>query len=216
MGAPPGGQPGMPGGPPGGGMAAAAGGAMGAAMGGPAGPTGISVRNPLMVFGLSYGLIILANILTPILASISMVLTLVGSLLSLAGVVMMFVFLWKMAGELEAFVQSPDFAKWNIIVPIWGALQLHKVVGMGYQKAGVREGQSHVALYVFFPTYFVPKDMNNIAQSGGGGAPQMGGPGGPPQMGGPGGPPQMGGPGGPPPGGAPGGFGGPPGQPGGY
>lgn len=124
-------------------------------------------RNAIMTLLIPYGIIVVGNVLGQILAHILGILALVGSLVSLVGVVLL-VYLWmQMANELKNVTKNPNFNWWPIIVPIYGIIylitQVPPEVTKAKQMVGAPEPVRPVVLYFFFPHYALASDLNDIA-----------------------------------------------------
>ena len=148
---------------------------MGGAMAGMQGAPGgaVKTRNPMMVFGLSFGLVVLGNILGSILAQIAGFLALVGTLVSLVGAVFYVMYLYQMLNELKNFTKNANFNWWFFLIPCFNIYFFGFMVPPEVQRAKQMAGSAnqttkHMLLYMFFPTFALPSDLNDVANPRGG------------------------------------------------
>ena len=129
-------------------------------------------RNPLMTFLIPLGLNILGNILAPVLAGIDPSLALVGSLVSLAGTVMFFVFAIGMLLELKAYTQDSSFNWWFLFIPclnIYLMLVLvPQQVTKAKQMARCANPTRGIVVYFFLFLYALAADLNDNGSAPGG------------------------------------------------
>jgi len=150
-------------------------GAMGVGVG------GITIRNPMMILGLTTGLLVIGNVLSNALGGITFIFALVGMLGSIGGWVCLSLFTFQMAKELKAFTNNPA------INPIWCwipclqiyylVLQVPGQVAQGKQMAGVQKPTRAIWMYFLLPAYSFALDMNDIATPAGQAPPAAGIPG---------------------------------------
>jgi hypothetical protein len=130
-----------------------------------------SVRNPVMTLAIPYALAIGGSILGSILGHIAGFLTLVGSLVSLAGSLLALVYIISMLRELQNYTQDQDFKWWFIFVPclncyfLW--VKVPEQVTKAKTKAGILQAKPTrgIVLYVFISPFALASDLNDIAQS---------------------------------------------------
>ena len=140
--------------------------------GGPSGPRPTR-RNPIMVTLLPFAVMVGGNILGAILAGvIHPALAIVGSVLSLVGLVLLIISLWKMLGELKAVTNDPDFNPWFIIVPClqiyFIAVKLPEQVNKAKQMTGCQvpgRGVLYIVSLFFSPLlpWALASDLNDMA-----------------------------------------------------
>ena len=114
---------------------------------------------------------ILGNILAPVLAGIDPSLALVGSLGSLAGTVMFFVFAIGMLLELKAYTQDSSFNWWFLFIPclnIYLMLVLvPQQVTKAKQMARCANPTRGIVVFLFLFLYALAADLNDIGSSPG-------------------------------------------------
>ncbi len=159
MGAPPGGFGMMP-----------AGGPMGGFGGGALDPSmKPKIRNPVMTIALPYGLMVGGNIIGSILGSIEPMLAMVGSLFSLAGLVIFLVYTFGMLGELKRVTQNQGFQPWFILIPCFNYyfmwIKVPEEVTRAKQIARSQVPTRSIVVYVFLFLYALAADLNDVAQS---------------------------------------------------
>lgn len=146
---------------------------MGAAMGafGAGGAGGKpSVRNPILVLVLPFGLMFGGAILSAILGMIAWFLVFVGTLVTLAGVLLMLVYMIGMLRELGSYTRDPDYSWWWVFIPLLQYYFLWIVVpaqmSKAKQMAGVeaQKPTKGIIFYVFLAPWALASDLNDIAQ----------------------------------------------------
>ncbi len=133
-----------------------------------------ALRTQILPYALMFGASILGTIVTVILAMIDPSLAMIGSLfnlLSLAGMVLMYLYLVKMHGELRSVNPQISFPWWWYLVPFLNIYALWILTPQEVQKAkqalGVREPPRNIVLYIFFPLFAFASDLNDIARQQG-------------------------------------------------
>ncbi len=125
-----------------------------------------------MTLVIPYGILIAGSILRTILAIILpaslMVVSNVGSLVSLVGMVLL-VYIWmQMANELKSVTKNPAFNWWPILIPVYGIIYLFTMVPPEVVKAKQMVGAQQPArppiLYFFLPHFALASDLNDIAE----------------------------------------------------
>lgn len=132
-----------------------------------------ATRLQIMVYGLLIGGSVIGTILTIILAMIDPSLAMLGSifnLLSLAGVIYMYVSLIKMHGELRSLQQNL-FPWWHLLIPYYNIyllwIVLPREITLAKQAVGSREPTRSIISFIFFPVYAFAADLNDIARAQG-------------------------------------------------
>ncbi len=162
-----------------GGFGMPAGGAAGAAalanVGNPMGPLVAGakpkVRNPVMTLALPYGLIFGGAILGSILGMIAGFLSLIGSLITLAGAALAVVYAVSMVRELQNYTQDEQFVWWWLFIPCLGTyfalIKVPEQVTKAKQKAGIAQAKPTrgIVNYIFLWLHALASDLNDIAQS---------------------------------------------------
>ncbi len=133
-----------------------------------------ALRTQILPYALMIGGSILATIVTLVLAAIDPSLAMIGSLLnllSLAGLVMFYLSLIKMHGELRGVNPQLPFPFWWYFVPILQIYALWILTPQEVEKAkqmlGVREPTRNIVLYIFFPHFAFASDLNDMARQQG-------------------------------------------------
>ena len=152
----------------------------GAVMGGmglQAGSGKPQVRNALMTFLVPVILIVGGNILSTILSIIFVsvldmpslgFLSLIGSLVGLAGAIIGFLSAIKMIGELNGVTKSGAVAWWQLLIPLYNYYVLWVLVPAemtkAKQMAGVQQPTRGFVVYFFLWLYAFAADLNDIAK----------------------------------------------------
>jgi len=129
-----------------------------------------TVRNPIMVLVIPLALIFGGSILSIILGMIMGLLSLVGSLVSMAGAVYLLIQVIGMLRELGNYTQDPEFNWWFIFIPclnyyfLW--IKVPEQVTKAKQQAGVAQMKPTrgIVFYVFLAPFALASDLNDISQ----------------------------------------------------
>jgi hypothetical protein len=130
-----------------------------------------TVRNPMMVLLIPFGIIFAGVIISIILGFISGMLAPLGSLVSLAGVVYLLIQVIGMLRELGNYTQDPEFNWWWIFIPCLGIyfalIKVPEQVTKAKQKAGIEQMKPTrpILLYILISPFALASDLNDIAQS---------------------------------------------------
>jgi hypothetical protein len=130
-----------------------------------------TVRNPTMVLVIPLALMFGGVILSVVLGMIASILSLVGTLVTLAGVGYLLVQMIGMLRELGNYTQDSGFNWWFIFIPclnyyfMW--LKVPEQVTNAKNKAGIlaQKPTRGIVLYVLLFPWALANDLNDIAQS---------------------------------------------------
>jgi len=149
----------------------------GAAMGLQAGSGKPRQRNALMTFLMPIILVVGGQILSTILAIVFVsvldmpslsFLSLIGSLVALAGAVIGFISAVKMMGELNGVTKSGAVAWWQLLIPLYNYyvawILVPNEMAKAKQMAGVQQPARGIIVYVFLWLYAFAADLNDIAK----------------------------------------------------
>jgi hypothetical protein len=125
-------------------------------------------RNPWLVFLTPILCVVVGQIIGAVLgALIDPMLAMVGSLIALVGSVLAAVWLIIMLLEVKKVSQDDGFMWWLLFIPcanyylMWWLLP--QQVAKAKQMAGLQTPARHIVLYIFFPLYALPADLNDLA-----------------------------------------------------
>lgn len=125
---------------------------------------------------LPFAIIIGGNILTSILVRIlimvspglASIASLLGSLVALAGAVLLILNTIKMVNEVKAVTRNDGFAWWPILIPIysiyWVLILLPQEVTKAKQMLGVQKPTQSMVLYFFLFPYALAVDINDMVR----------------------------------------------------
>ena len=137
-------------------------------MASPGNAPGPSKRNAAMTMVLPYGVIFVGSIVGGILARITPILGIVGSLAYLVGLVMIVVSVIKMVNEVKAVTRNSSFAWWPMFIPLyqyyWGLILVPAEVKKAKQSLGVQAPTRGIVVYLFFWLYALAADINDMVR----------------------------------------------------
>lgn len=127
-----------------------------------------TVRNAVMTQVLPIALAFGGTIVFTILMIVTGVSTIgyLGNLCSLAATALIVIALLRMANELKAVTNNPQFVPWHVIIPIYGPLVvIPQEMAKAKQMRGVQAPVRSLVVYFFFHLYAFASDLNDIAKA---------------------------------------------------
>jgi hypothetical protein len=124
-------------------------------------------RNAGMLQAIPYACWYVFPVIFGIIASVTEigVISALGGLTNLVGIILWFVFLIKMSGELKNITQNQQYAAWMILIPIYGpAILAQQEMTRAKQARGIQRPARGLVVYLFLPIYALAADLNDFVQ----------------------------------------------------
>jgi hypothetical protein len=124
-------------------------------------------RNAGMLQAIPYACWYIFPVIFGVIASVTEigVISALGGLTNLVGIILWFVFLIKMSGELKNITQNQQYAAWMILIPIYGpAILAQQEMTRAKQGRGIQRPARGLVVYLFFPIYALAADLNDFVQ----------------------------------------------------
>jgi hypothetical protein len=130
-----------------------------------------TVRNPILTLLLPVIIMFGGGIVASIMSAVDLG-GVGGALFGLAyvaAIVVMFISVIKMVGELKAVTRNESFAWWPIIIPVysvyWAWILVPQEVAKAKQMSGVQAPPRGIVVYIFLFLYAFAADLNDIAKA---------------------------------------------------
>ncbi|MBL8610725.1 MAG: hypothetical protein JNL38_25520 [Myxococcales bacterium] len=133
---------------------------MGAAMGGPG-----KKRNPLVLQAIPYVCWFILPTVVSVVANITELyfLNSVGGLLSLVGLILYIVFIFKMSNELKGITQNQGYTAWLALIWVYGPCLLFRPeMERAKQARGIQKPARGFIGYFLFPIWAMASDLNDL------------------------------------------------------